>query len=82
MASPKKSKSEKAQFIAFRLSRAYAEKLASLAEAANLTPNQISRIATMHMVNNGLLSLSERIEFVSDELIRLRRDFNDAVVNE
>lgn len=63
----------------FRLSPRYAEKLLEQASAANVTPNQFARIATMLVSQNGLLSLVERFESVENKLIRLQNDFNDAV---
>jgi hypothetical protein len=65
--------------ITFRLWPPYTGKIAELAAKANLGPNQFARIATMAVSDGGLFDLSGRMQRIEDELIRLRRDFNDAV---
>ena len=65
--------------ITFRLFPPYTARIAEQARVAKLTPNQFARIATMAIADGGLLDLSNRLQRIESELIRLRRDFNDAV---
>lgn len=65
--------------ITFRLFPPYTEKVAMQATSAKVNPNQFARIATMAVADGGLLDLSQRMQRIEDELIRLRRDFNQAV---
>ena len=71
-----------AEKLTFRLAPQYAEKVYRMAEEADITPNQLGRIATMAVVNNGFLELSEKMARMEDQLIRLRQDFNDVVIEE
>jgi len=77
----KKLKSEKRDVdkVTFRLFAPYDSLVAKQAQAARMKPNQFARIATMCVADGQLLNLSERMGRIEDELIRLRRDFNDAV---
>jgi len=68
--------------ITFRLWPPYTGRIAELAALANLKPNQFARMATMAVSDGGLLDLSGRMKRIEEELIRLRRDFNDAVSDE
>jgi uncharacterized protein (DUF1778 family) len=74
----KKSEMERAEKLTFRLAPRYAEKVMEAAKSAGVSPNQFGRIATMAVAQNGFLSLSERLVSIEEELIRLRRDFNEA----
>lgn len=65
--------------ITFRLFPPYTARIAEQARVAKLNPNQFARVATMAVADGGLLDLSNRLQRIEDELIRLRRDFNDAV---
>ena len=65
--------------ITFRLWPPYTEKVAEQARAARLKPNQFARLATMSIADSGMLSLSNRLGRIEEELIRLRKDFNSAV---
>lgn len=65
--------------ITFRLFPPYTERIAEQAKVARLNPNQFARVATMAVADGGLLDLSNRLQRIEDELIRLRRDFNDAI---
>ena len=65
--------------VTFRLFAPYDSLVAKQAQAARMKPNQFARIATMCVADGQLLNLSERMGRIEDELIRLRRDFNDAV---
>lgn len=66
--------------ITFRLFPPYTERIAEQASLARVNPNQLARIATMAAADGGLLNLSERLQRIENELIRLRKDFNDAVI--
>ncbi len=68
--------------ITFRLFPPYTARIAEQARVAKLNPNQFARVATMAVADGGLLDLSNRLQRIEDELIRLRRDFNDAVDDE
>ncbi|TWU62351.1 hypothetical protein V7x_40800 [Crateriforma conspicua] len=65
--------------VTFRLFAPYDNLVAKQAQAARMKPNQFARIATMCVADGQLLNLSERMGRIEDELIRLRRDFNNAV---
>ncbi len=67
--------------ITFRLFPPYTQRVAEQAEAAKLKVNQYARIATMALADGGLLNLSERMQRIEDELIHLRLDFEQAVVD-
>ena len=69
----------KAEKLSFRLSPRYAEKVAEASQAANVSPNQFARIATMIVAQNGLVGLSGEVGLMHEALIRLRDDFNRAV---
>ena len=69
---------ERAAKISFRLPSPYPRKLARTSDAMGLSPNQLSKTATMAFAD-GLLEFNERMKRIEDELQRLRRDFNDAV---
>lgn len=78
----RKPANAQAEKLTFRLAPRYAEKVVEAAKAAGVTPNQFGRIATMAVAQNGFLALSDRLGLIEEELIRLRKDFNDAVVEE
>ena len=65
--------------LTFRLWSPYNERVLFKAKSAGLTPNQFGRLATMAMADNELLQVSERMARLENEMIRLRKDFNDAV---
>jgi hypothetical protein len=78
----KKQKSKEGRDVtqlSFRLWAPYSEWVSEQAKAAGIKPTQLARLATMAMVDSGLLSQSERLQRIEDELIRLRKDFNEAV---
>lgn len=66
--------------ITFRLFPPYTERIVEQASLARVNPNQLARIATMAAADGGLLNMSERLQRIEDELIRLRRDFNQAII--
>lgn len=71
-----------AEKLSFRLAPQYAARVARTASAAGVTPNQFGRIATMAVANNGFLDLGEKLNRLEDQLIRLRRDFNEAIAED
>ena len=73
------SKNGKGRLFAFRTWSPYIERVTQTAEYAKLTPNQLARVATMFFVDSGVLELRDSMRRIEDELIRLRRDFNDAI---
>lgn len=75
----RKTGREQAEKLTFRLAPAYAKKVYEAATAAGISPNQFGRVATMAIAENGFLNMSRRLAIVEEELIRLRRDFNDVV---
>ena len=68
--------------LTFRLWSPYSDKVLQRANAAGLSPNQYGRLATMAMADAGLLQLADKLGRLENEMIRLRRDFNDAVAPE
>ena len=82
MASSNPRKTTQADKLTFRLWSPYSDKVLQRASAAGLSPNQYGRLATMAMVDAGLLQLADKIGRLENEMIRLRRDFNDAVACE
>ena len=65
--------------LSFRLWEPYSNRVLEQSKAAGIKPTQFARLATMAMVDSGLLAVSERLRRIEDELIRLRKDFNEAV---
>lgn len=78
----RKSRREQAEKLTFRLTPVYAEKVFESSSAAGLSPNQFGRMATMAIAQHGFLGLSDRLARMEEQLIRLRKDFNDAVYQE
>lgn len=78
----KRIRPEQAEKLSFRLTPEYARLVFQVAEASGLTPNQVGRMATMFMVRNRFHEFPERFGRMEDALIRLTRDFNDAVYRE
>ncbi len=78
----KRNPSSHADKLTFRLWSPYSDKVLRSAKAAGMSPNQFGRLATMSMADSGLLQITERLGRIENEMIRLRRDFNDAVVDE
>ena len=78
----RKSRREQAEKLTFRLTPRYAEKVFESATAAGVSPNQFGRLATMAIAQHGFLGLSDRLARMEEQLIRLRKDFNDAVYRE
>lgn len=65
--------------ITFRLWPPYTDRVQEMADAAKLKPNQFARLATISIADGGLLNVAQRMERIENELIRLRKDFNQAV---
>jgi len=85
----KKSPREQAEKLSFRLTKEYADLVYQVAEASGLTPNQVGRMATMFMVRNRFHEYPEKFVRVEashnklvDAVIRLTKDFNEAVYRE
>ena len=78
MGSQQKKKGQATQ-LSFRLWSPYSDRVVEQANTAGIKPTQFARLATMAMVDNGLLSHNDRLKRIEDELIRLRKDFNEAV---
>ncbi len=68
--------------VTFRLFPPYTALIAERAREANLKPSQFARLATMALADADLLQLGERLGRIETELMRLRRDFNEAVDTE
>ena len=68
--------------LTFRLWSPYSDKVLQRANAVGLSPNQYGRLATMAMADAGLLQIADKLGRLENEMIRLRRDFNDAVAHE
>ena len=73
-----KQKKKQAKQLSFRLWEPYSEWVVDHAKAAGIKPTQLARLATMAMVDTGMLMYSQRLERIENELIRLRKDLNDA----
>ncbi len=67
--------------LTFRLWPPYTELVAERAKSANLKPNQFARLATMALADAELLGLGQQLRRIEEELIRLRKDFNDALID-
>lgn len=78
----KKVRPQQAEKLTFRLTPEYAELVYKLADSSGLTPNQVGRMATMFMVRNRFHEFPEKFARIEDAVIRLTRDFNEAVVRE
>ncbi len=65
--------------ISFRLFSPYTALVAEHSKAAKLSPNQYARLATMALADSDLLDLRGCVTRIEDQLIRLRKDFNDAL---
>jgi len=78
----KKTTRQQAEKLSYRLSEEYAELVGAMAEESGLTPNQIGRMATMFMVRNRFHEFPEKFGRVENALIRLTKDFNEAVYRE
>lgn len=78
----KKPSKQSANKLSFRLSPEYAEVVEKLAAEAGVNPNTFGRVATMAMAVSRFHDLVGKMGRIEDELIRLRKDFNDAVVGE
>ena len=72
----------KTEKISFRLWPPYSERIAKMAAAAKVRPNQFARMATMAVADNGLLDLSNRLKCIEEVLIRLRMDLNRLLEHE
>ena len=68
--------------ITFRLWPPYSTRVVETAKAARVHPNQLARLATMAMVDQGFLDLEERLRRLEGVLIQFRRDFNHAIDDE
>ena len=66
--------------ITFRVWPPYTKRIMEMAKLSNLKPNQFARIATLAFSDSGILDLNRRMKRLEKELVRFRRDFNDAVV--
>ena len=75
----RKPPEQQVEKLSFRLWPPYTDKVYQIAQAIGITPNQFGRVATMTVADQGLLELPERLARIEDELIRLRKDFNEAV---
>lgn len=73
----KKSDAEQAEKLTFRLAPEYAQRVATAAKAAGVSPNQFGRISTMASANNAYLHLSERMGRVEDLLIRMQQQIKE-----
>jgi hypothetical protein len=72
---------KQAEKLTFRLWTPYSEKVLEKAVTLGMSPNQFGRLATIAMADHGFLEVRERMARMEEELIRLRRDFNNAVRN-
>jgi len=78
----KKTDMERGEKLTFRLAPRYAEKLVEQSRAANVSPNQFARIATMLVAQNGLLDFNSRLGVIEETLVRFKKDFDDAIVTD
>lgn len=65
--------------ITFRVWPPYTKRIMETAKLSNLKPNQFARIATLAFSDSGLLDLNRRMKRLEKELVRFRKDFNEAV---
>lgn len=80
MAKNTKSLVEQCEKITIRFARPQAEKIAQQCEQTGIKPSQYVRMAGIAFTDHKYLDLKSMLQMVVDETIRLRRDFNDAVV--
>lgn len=77
-----KSLVEQCEKITIRFARPQAEKIAAECEKSGVRPGQYLRMAGIAFSDHRYLDLKTMMQLVIDETIRLRRDFNDAVIDE
>lgn len=65
--------------ITFRLFAPYGRKLLEIARAAGIGHNHFARVATMAAVDRDLFGSDEKLRRIEEVLIRLRKEFNDAL---
>ena len=75
-----KSLLEQCKKVTIRFSDGDAEKIATECLRNGIKPSLYVRIATNGFTNHRYLDLFTKTQTVLDETIRLRRDFNDALV--
>lgn len=70
---------EQCERITSRFDKHYARKLAEQCARNGMKPAQLVRFAAMVLIDFSALDLVSKVQRVEDEMIRFRRDFNDAV---
>ena len=60
--------------ISFRLFAPYTHRIVQQAALARLTPNQFARLATMAMVDSGLLNVPGKLTRIESDIKRLRQE--------
>lgn len=65
--------------FAFRSPEPYPSLIAEKAKAAKLKPNAFVRVAAHFFADMGLFDIHGKLSKIENELIRLRKDFNDAL---
>lgn len=76
-----KNLAEQCEKVTVRFAPSQAARIAEQCRLAGLRPAQYVRVAAFGFTEHRHLDLIAKLGRVEDELIRLRRDFNDAVVD-
>ena len=79
MASSGKKDNQAAEKVTFRLFPPYPELVSRRAKAAGLGVNAFARLACMTVADSELLDLHGSIRRLEEQLIRLRKEFKDAL---
>lgn len=75
----KRTTPESIEKVTTRLFPPYSERVAEHLQAAGVTPSQFTRQAIMLVIDGGLIHANQRLARIEEQLIRLRKDFNEAI---
>ena len=65
--------------ITFRLFAPYGRRLLQIADAAGIGHNHFARVATMAAIDQDLFGNHEKLRRIEEEILRLRREFTEAL---
>lgn len=75
----KKANLEERDRLTFRLKAPYQRLVAERAKAVGMSPHQFGKFATMVVADHEMLELKRDLQLIRDELIRIRKDLNEAL---